>query len=329
MHNPTWRPWQPPIEVLGLDERPPGPAKPTPATAGETKLTRYEREGLHGMTPQEYVQSDQCLIDHTAPVLEQKIDQIKAHYDEEMRSLILKHYELGLLVKEVHDDELSNGGDGRYGSQAMKKLCAALPWAKSALYESLRLANTYTREQAGELVEMHLRSGESLTWSHVRTLAMIHDKNTRAELLQRTVEENWTADELGKELERRYQLQSPKKPRRVLAPPSSLSGLIQQQRAYAEDFLKRDESAWKAEGCGLMDRLQELPTEEFTEEGASELKEHAERLRQVAKAAEQEAQSAEVAYQRYLKTLERVKAKLPLAAANALGLVGEEDESAA
>jgi hypothetical protein len=257
-----------------------------------------------GMCWADYLNSPEYLLEHISPELQQQIDKIIGLLEKDRRNNILARYDLGLLVKEVYDEETMNYQMNRYGDKSMEKLCLALPWSRSLLYQTLRVVQVISREEAEQLAGLHTQAGCPIYWSHVRILADVACPNTRKGLLERTLQENWTCDELDSaimQLKKSHESASvvPKK----IKGPRNLNGMIEQQRTYADHFLKQAEGVWNDPYKSLTYLCKDVSSKKCTEEGAKKLKDLADRLRLVAEEAEERAQDAQEAYERYAKVL--------------------------
>ena len=259
-----------------------------------------------GMTPVDRLTSPEYLINHIEDALQAKIDQINQLIQSDNRNIIMARYELGLLVQEIYDDTTDQGGDRRYGDKAMQKLCIAIPWCRSLLYETLLLVQHMSREEAERLSTLHTKSGQPIFWTHVRILSGVTNPKSRNELLEHTLQEDWTCEELGKAV---MQLKEPNETvgARKAKGPRNLNGMIEQQQAYADHFLERAERVWNNPEQSLTNLCLDMPAEKYTQEGANKLKGLAGRLRLVAQEAEKRAQEAEKAFKEYLNILVAAK----------------------
>jgi hypothetical protein len=264
-------------------------------------------DGTRPPTPLEKL--EQSFLTEVSPALREKIDQIKQWYRGEARHGLLSHYKLGLIVKDVYDDEEDQGGEQRYGRRAMRKLCHALPWCKTSLYDALSLVQAYPEEEVARLAQLRTASGQPLCWSHVRLLADVGDRAGRDDLLNRVLAEGLTCEELGREVQR---LNGPKANRRGGQPraPRTVEQVVRQQGALADRFLERAGQVWRGEGS-LTSRVRDLTPAEHTEERAGVLREHAERLRRLAREADERAREAEEVYEHFVKAVARQRAEDP------------------
>jgi hypothetical protein len=242
-------------------------------------------------------------LESVGPELRQRIDEIVAwHRDETQRSL-LGRYRLGVLVKEVYEDGEDQGGESRYGTMAMKKICHALPWCQSTLYEALKVAKAFSREEVEHFSQQHTAAGHFLSWTHLWLLAG-QPKAVRKNLFKRVLAEDLAADQLHDEIQR-LKGKADNRGRKPV-PPRSLNGLMDQQRSYADHFLQRAQ-VWDGQHS-LLGRVRDLAPEERTEKLLEELREHKEKLWQMAREAHAKAEEADRAYESLLGALERTRA---------------------
>jgi hypothetical protein len=240
------------------------------------------------------------LLDSIGPELAEKIDRIREWSRADNASTLLRHYDLGLIVKEVYDDDPDQDGPGRYGRYAMKKLASALAWCSTVLYEALAFAQTYTREEVDGLSRLRLPSGASVSWSHVRILVFVADRAERERLLRRVVEESWGCAELAREVAK-GKAKTAGTRGRPLARPRDLDGVLRQQGLLADRLLERDEKVWSDQACSLTGRFLELPPDGHSAERGLALKENVERWRRVVRAAQDRLREAEEVYGRFLR----------------------------
>src|SRR5262245_31984178 len=133
------------------------------------------------------------------PACRKKLQYFENWLRKEVDHTLRSRYELGLQVQELYEDERKNGGK-LYGKDAIGRICKILCWDDDLIRLALRFVQTFTPEDLERLCSMVLPKGEPLTWSHVRALIPIDDAARRQELLDRTVAEGWTCNELAREI---------------------------------------------------------------------------------------------------------------------------------
>jgi hypothetical protein len=242
-------------------------------------------------------------LESIGPELRQRIDEIVAWHRDETQRTLLGRYRLGVLVKEVYEDDEKWSGESRYGGEAMKKICHALPWCKSTLYDALKVAQTFTQDEVEHFSRLRTAAGHFLYWAHLSLLARL-DRAVRERLLQRVLAESLGANDLADEVQR-LKPKADNRGRKPV-PPRNLNGLMDQQRKYADHFLQRAR-LWEGEHS-LLGRVQDLAPEERTDKLLKQLREHKEKLWQMAREAHAKAEEADRAYESLLGALERARA---------------------
>jgi hypothetical protein len=250
------------------------------------------------------MQSPQWIFDNMNPDLKEKVQQILAWYQAERKHTLIARYDLGLIVKDIFDNDPA-AGTGPYGYQAMERVCQVLKGIDDGLiYACLHMVQCYTRKEVEELATLQNLDGRPLTWTHVRTLVRVKNPNQRAELLQRTLDDSWTVTEL--EQQYRTLVKGPAEPRgRKLAVPKNLDGALLQQGTLADKYLARSEHVWGLPEHNLLELASEACPSEITEQKVQALKEHAEKLRRLAQLAVRHAEEAETVYRKYSDILSR------------------------
>jgi hypothetical protein len=250
-----------------------------------------------------YAQSPDRRVERMNAALKAKVEEIQQWFTRECKRSLESRYKLGLLVKPLYDDETEHGSK-RYGERAIETLRLALKWQEDLIPSTLRLVRSYSPAEFKQLTELRNEAGKPLTWSHVRILVQVGDPSKREDLLQRTLRENWTSDQLTYEYKRLVKQDRPTKRGRSLVRPKDLDGVVRQQATLADEFLERAQKVWRVSDDSLTRHYQELAPSEHTVERAQMLKDHATRLRRLAQEAEERAQEAEVVYEHFLRVME-------------------------
>jgi hypothetical protein len=257
---------------------------------------------------EEQRQPDYCLAGMN-PKLREVCERVRQWQLKEERNIIIKRYELGEIIKDVHDDNQRSRG-WKYGEGSMKKLAFGLGIDATLLYESAHFAMAYTRTEVEELVKMRNAAGHPISWSHIRWVVR-ETPVTRQELLQKAMAENWTSVALAYEVKRRVDARwfgahaKVETRGRKLAKPKNLDDAIRQQASLADKFLERDSQVWNTDEHCLTRLCLDMPPDAYTQERAEKLREHAQRLRQLAQEADQRATEAEQVYQDFVEKLAR------------------------
>ncbi len=105
-------------------------------------------------------------------------------------SIILNRHDIGVMLKQVHDDE------AKYGSAAIEKLATVLHRSASELYSFKQIAEVYSRDELEKLVERRSTSGAKLSYSHVRALSSVSGEKERRSLETQFFKTVMTVDEM-------------------------------------------------------------------------------------------------------------------------------------
>lgn len=244
--------------------------------------------------------------------LREVIAGIATWFIHSYRADILRRYQLAELIKKVHDDHMNNR-EHRYGSYAMEKLKKFFGWEVNTLYQALRLAKAYTREDIEAISKLRLRDGRPISYYHVELLANIDDSQDREAILAKTLEESWSGQDLAFHIHQLPGRKSKGDGRgRPLATPRNLDDVIKQQTRSADDFLNRSTQVWDQTEHGLLAKVYDCACDDLTPERVEQLKDHAQKLRRLAEEAQKRAAEAEKAYQEALSLLERRLPSVPI-----------------
>src|SRR5262245_43230224 len=198
------------------------------------------------------------LLEAAPPSLRKEIDKIQKWFEREAKRSIQAYYELARIVKAIHDDVEEHHGK-RYGAHALATVCQYFAFDESTIQAALRMAKLFTAEEIAEICEMRMADGQPLSYSHVRVLYAIHDRQQRRALLERAAAECWTSDDLGRAVARAVNRgggeAGARKPAdgrgRPLGVPRTFDAVLLQQGKVADDFLERSEKVWEDPQHGL------------------------------------------------------------------------------
>jgi hypothetical protein len=236
------------------------------------------------------------------PALREKAKEVREWLEAETHHSLLSRYRLGLILRDVEEDEQSHGGE-RYGEDAVNRLRALLPWEDGIIRIALRFVRAYSQEEAERLAQLRTRNGQPLAWSHVRCLVQVDDRQEREELLDRTVAENWTSLRLAEEVKAYHEEKNPSNRGRPLTRPKTFDAVLHQQQGLADRFIERSEQVWADGDHSLTRRFTELTPDERTEERVEELEAHVERLRRLRDAVEKRLREAEAVLTKFRKAV--------------------------
>ncbi len=136
----------------------------------------------------------EITIENTSPEVKLLIETIRTEIDQGKQRAIqameqekrLTYWNVGKHIKQ-HLSQ--NQGREDYGKYVIAQLAKELNLTRAILYESVKCYEEYPRI-------VHAR--EQLTWSHIRILLSIADKQARLELEQKIIDEKLSSKELQK-----------------------------------------------------------------------------------------------------------------------------------
>jgi hypothetical protein len=232
------------------------------------------------------------ILEKMNPACREKLAHFENWLRKEVDHTLRRRYELGLMAKELYEDEKKNGGK-LYGRNAIGRICEILCWDDGLIRLALRFVQSFTPEDLERLCGLVLPGGEPLTWSHVRALLVVPNVSQRKELLERTVAEGWTCTELA--LEIKNLPDHPGKDGRGRPPrmPKDFDGVVAHQQESADKWDRLYTRLWGATKHSLATQAAKLPPEAVTEERLRQAQELAYQLRRVADQAQKQAEKAE------------------------------------
>jgi hypothetical protein len=264
----------------------------------EARLTEPHRKMLEWDRDPERVRASM------SPKLKTLVGKIEERYVGLEKKTLLGYWQIGELVKDAYDNE-ADYGDHRCGGDLVKRIATALPMCRAFIYETLRFARAYKRDQVEELAARRTSASKPVTWSHMRVLFRLDDQAQRVKLLEQLIEKDWNVVELNEQVNEllRQDMQSGK-PQRS-AKPKNLDRAVAQQRDLVNRLLTLDEKVWSEPDGSLLHHVSELPPDRCRPEHAEVLKDLADKWRRVGEEAEKRAEDADQAYEharRYLHT---------------------------
>lgn len=203
---------------------------------------------------------DKVTAEEREKALAQMNDNLRAVHEEaedllnrETECIIRSRYELGLLVKEVDEDEKNS-----YGAKAIETLSKALGRNKTILYDALKFVNTYSEEQVNELLAARNNNNIPLSWSHVEALIHTPDDDVRDKMLDSALIECWTGAELAKKISEALGGTRSNSPGRPLSKPKSFDGYLDSIITTSEVLTKKVEQVWLGGDKTLIDAANEI-----------------------------------------------------------------------
>jgi len=101
------------------------------------------------------------ILQRMTPACLEKLKYIETWFHKEIKHTLRSRYELGLQVKELHEDDKKGGK--LYGRNAIGRICKILHWDEGLIRHTLRFVQTYSPEELEQLCERILPTGAPLT----------------------------------------------------------------------------------------------------------------------------------------------------------------------
>jgi hypothetical protein len=241
----------------------------------------------------------------------EKLKYFETWLRNEVDHALRGRYELGQQALELYKDERDNGGKA-YGRHAIDRICTLLRWDDGVIRTALRFVQTFTPEDLERLCGLVLPKGEPVTWSHVRTLVQVRDAARRQQLLDKTVAEGWTCDQLAHEMRRLAERPANDGRGRPPRLPRHFDDAVAQQQESADRWDRLHTKVWVTDKHSLAAQAAQLAPEEVTDERLRGARQLAAQLRRVADEARAQAEQAEEVVRGFERILaERQRAEAP------------------
>jgi hypothetical protein len=160
---------------------------------------------------------------------------------------------------------------------------------------------------------MRLPRGNPLTYTHVVELARIEDETQREKILKQAVKEGWTTRKLINVVGESDAPQ-PDKPEdhrgRPLGKPRDFDAVLDQQANFIKDFCARNDQVWTHQEHSLSAKVENLNGDQFTQERANRLKQHADQLGLLAQKAKERADEALGVHKLFVQVLQQQAGKV-------------------
>jgi hypothetical protein len=221
------------------------------------------------------------------PILREKCAAIGSRIAAHLGRDLLGRYEIGLEIKQVHDDA-TKGGRKRYGARIIEQLSKDSPWGAGLIRLTLRMVKTYTKEEIEQIAKKRMAAGPPITWEHIRVLVTVKDRGRREALLAQMVNESLPAAALRAEVAKEKKQTG--RGRRI-APPKSFDAVIRQQGTLIGNLLKRSDAR---HGERLLEKkFKDLKATDRTPERLEALQRHVENLKRLGEEVDQQRREAE------------------------------------
>ena len=215
-----------------------------------------------------------------------KLEWLLEWMADDRRNTLIKRWELGNEMAELEE------GDQKFGAKPIEKLDKFVE-DSGMLRVVIRLAQCWTRPEIEAMSDRMMANGVGrVGYTHLRTLCVIADKKQRDDLLEETIRNSWTAQQLGAVIVSRFGNKS-QNPTGRAGIPKTAQKVIQQQLDFADDFSNRNVRVWKDPEHSLSRQIAAMPEPDYTEDLAKQLGILAKRMRDLAAEATSRAEEAE------------------------------------
>jgi hypothetical protein len=273
-----------------------------------SRIQQYELQLQQEIT-QERIER---ILEQSPPVLREKIAWIRECFADEWRRSIEWRYQVAVLIRDIYDDVTENRG-AVYGAKAIEVIKQSFGWDNGVIYQALHVADAFTPEQIEEITQMRLAGGKPLSYSHVVALSSVEDEGQREKLLKQAVKEGWTTRKLTNVVGE-SDVPQPDRPEdhrgRPLGKPRDFDAVLDQQASFIKDFCARNDQVWSQEEHSLSAKVEDLTGDQFTQERATRLKQHADQLTLLAQKAKERADEALRVHKLFVQVLQQQAGKL-------------------
>jgi hypothetical protein len=116
-----------------------------------------------------------------SPALREQYDTVRRLLANATAADIRTRYRVGHVVLDIRQRE------DRYGTKAVALLAAALGRDETTLYRYAIVAETWSENEVGAMLQRKMPTGEPITWSHLMELATVSSRDERERLFRLTV----------------------------------------------------------------------------------------------------------------------------------------------
>ena len=261
------------------------------------------------------------------PALQAKLQWIIDWKASENCQSLIKRWELGAQVTEIVKD-LEEDQGRKYGLGSMKLLETVLYEDRSVLNDARRFYRVYPdKKRVEEICQMTMQDGDThVSFSHIRQLLSTKDESTRQEALNLALINCWTSEQLGAHVQKVNGGKMSNSPNGRAGIPKDAQTVIAQQISFADDFDSRNARVWDDPKHSISHHVDKLDETAYTEDLAKKLGEVAQRMQQLANAAQKRADEATAAYNKVWRALKMGTDNAKMAASLIKALPMDDDD---
>lgn len=202
--------------------------------------------------------------------LEAKLMDVETALDAMRTNTIMGYYNLGKILKAVHDSpDRYRGTDGTDG---IALLLRATGKHDSTLREALRFVDQYTREDLDALLALeNKKTGFKIIWSHVHILLTLSTKSERKRYASKVVREELTAKELHDSIKQDQDRESSHG--RPFVVPATISKQLTAMQRDLVSLLKKQEQVWNGEGHSTFNTIMATAEDELDTDWLTQMEE--------------------------------------------------------
>ncbi len=242
------------------------------------------------------------ILASMTPALRDKLAFFESWLFREVGHVLRNRYELGQQVLELYNDEKQNGAK-LYGKNAIGRICKILRWDDGTIRMALRFAQTFTQQDVDRICSLVLPGGAPVTWSHIRTLLAVSNRESRIELLDKTVANGWTSMELAEEIVRNRPRAGNDERGRPPKHPNDFDSSLAQIQLFTKKWDRQYSRVWSNKEHSLSTNAADMPADKVDVNQIHELEELAYQLRRLANQAKDLADAAEKVAEEFRRIL--------------------------
>ena len=234
------------------------PAKPLPAASPKKRKATPIGTALVSVARKPSVEIG-CDVDRLPPDLRDKYERLDALFRRQSRSCLDFYYQVGLVVKDIRDDDFVTHPTCRRMA-TMSALANSLKVSSRLLYQARKLVETFTPQQYAELT-----ARRQISWGHITQLIQVDPEDRRQQLIERVVAEELTAEELVYEIGGASK-KKPRGPGRKPKPPRNVPHALQKTIGFSNSYLKFLREALFGDAYHLPSEIVNLPPDKMSPE---------------------------------------------------------------
>ncbi len=211
-----------------------------------------------------------AVLELMPAALETKLMDVEKALESMRTSTIMSYYELGKILKAVHDaPDRYRGTDGTDG---VSLLIRAVGKHASTLNQALRFVDQYSKEDLDTLLGLeNKKTGFRIIWSHIPILLTVPTKSERKRYASKTVREELTAKELHDIIKQENDRESAHG--RPFVVPATIGKQLTAMQRDLVSILKKQEQVWNGEGHSTFTTIMATSEDELDTDWLTQMEE--------------------------------------------------------